>query len=73
VWFGCESGPDIINFQEEDKNWIKITAGNSTYKLAGMISEEFPQFEQYVEKSLVEIERGSLRFDRQNNFFHCCG
>ncbi|RWX51657.1 DNA polymerase III, beta subunit [Candidatus Electrothrix marina] len=45
-----------MNFKEGEKNWINITAGSSTYKLAGMVTEEFPQFEQYNEEDLVEIQ-----------------
>jgi DNA polymerase-3 subunit beta len=51
-----ESGSATINFKEGDKNWINITAGSSTYKLAGMVTEEFPQFEQYDEQALVTME-----------------
>ncbi|MCI5123222.1 MAG: DNA polymerase III subunit beta [Candidatus Electrothrix sp. AR5] len=49
-----ESGSPTLNFKEGEKNWINITAGSSTYKLAGMATEEFPQFEQYNEEDLVE-------------------
>ncbi|MGB5687443.1 MAG: DNA polymerase III subunit beta [Candidatus Electrothrix sp.] len=49
-----ESGSPTLNFKEGEKNWINITAGSSTYKLAGMATEEFPQFEQYNEENLVE-------------------
>ena len=51
-----ESGSPTLNFKEGEKNWINITAGSSTYKLAGMMTEEFPQFEQYNEEELVETE-----------------
>jgi len=51
-----ESGSSIISFKEEDKNWVEITAGTSIYKLAGMVSEEFPQFPDYDEVKMVEIE-----------------
>jgi DNA polymerase-3 subunit beta len=51
-----ESGSSIISFKEEDKNWVEITAGTSIYKLAGMVSEEFPQFPDYDEGKMVEIE-----------------
>jgi DNA polymerase III subunit beta len=51
-----ESGSEMIHFKEEDKNWLKISAGSSTYRLAGMSSEEFPQFEQYSEDHLTELE-----------------
>ncbi len=51
-----ESGAPTLNFKEGKKNWINITAGSSTYKLAGMMAEEFPQFEQYTEEGLVKFE-----------------
>ncbi len=51
-----ESGSSIITFKEEEKNWVKITAGPSLYKLAGMVSEEFPQFPEYDVEKMVEIE-----------------
>lgn len=51
-----ESGSAILSFKEEDKNWVEIKAGTSIYKLAGMVSEEFPQFPDYDEKRMVEIE-----------------
>jgi DNA polymerase-3 subunit beta len=51
-----ESGSPTLNFKEGEKNWINITAGSSTYRLAGMMTEEFPQFEQYNEEDLVETE-----------------
>jgi DNA polymerase-3 subunit beta len=51
-----ESGSAILSFKEEDKNWVEITAGTSIYKLAGIVSEEFPQFPDYDEGSMVEIE-----------------
>jgi DNA polymerase-3 subunit beta len=51
-----ESGSPSLNFKEGEKNWINITAGSSTYKLAGMATEEFPQFEQYNEEDLMEAQ-----------------
>ncbi|MCI5166027.1 MAG: DNA polymerase III subunit beta [Candidatus Electrothrix sp. GM3_4] len=51
-----ESGFPTLNFKEGEKNWINITAGSSTYKLAGMATGEFPQFDQYNEEDLMEAE-----------------
>jgi DNA polymerase-3 subunit beta len=51
-----ESGSAIISFKEEEKNWVDITAGSSNYKLAGMVSDEFPQFPNYNEEAMVEVE-----------------
>ena len=51
-----ESGSPTISFQEEEKNWVKITAGSSVYRLAGMVSDEFPQFPDYNQEAMVEID-----------------
>lgn len=50
-----ESGSPTISFQEEEKNWVKITAGSSVYRLAGMVSDEFPQFPDYNQEAMVEL------------------
>ncbi len=49
------SSPDIT-FQEKEKNWVDISAGPSLYKLAGMVSDEYPQFPAYEEESMVDID-----------------
>ena len=51
-----ESGSSVISFKEEDKNWVEITAGPSVYRLAGMISDEFPQFPEYNEEAMVGVD-----------------
>jgi DNA polymerase-3 subunit beta len=53
-----ESNYPLISFQEREKNWVDITAGSSMYKLAGMQSDEFPQFPEYEEENMVEMESG---------------
>ncbi len=57
-----ESASTVISFKEEEKNWVDITAGSSNYKLAGMVSKEFPQFPDYDEEAMVELE-GSVFVD----------
>ncbi len=51
-----ESGSSVISFKEEEKNWVEITAGPSVYRLAGMISDEFPQFPEYDEEAMVSVD-----------------
>jgi len=51
-----ESGSPTISFQEEEKNWVKITSGSSVYRLAGMVSDEFPQFPDYNREAMVELD-----------------
>ena len=39
-----ESGSESINIEEIDNSWVIIKAGLSTYNLAGMPNDEFPEF-----------------------------
>ena len=50
-----EAGSDTIKIEEKDKNWARIKAGKSVYNLAGTSSEEFPDFPEYNEESLVSL------------------
>ena len=50
-----ESGDNLIKIEEKDKNWAKIIAGSSIYNLAGTSSEEYPDFPEYSEETLVAI------------------
>ncbi len=51
-----ESNAPVISFQEKENCWVDIKAESSQYKLAGMVSDEFPQFPDYDEKNMVEME-----------------
>ena len=55
-----ESASPTISFQEEEKNWVKITAGSSVYRLAGMLSDEFPQFPEYNQDTMVELDCANM-------------
>ena len=50
-----EAGSDTIKIEEKDKNWARIKSGKSVYNLAGTSSEEFPDFPEYNEESLVSL------------------
>jgi len=50
-----ESGTDAIEIEEHENNWVKINTGKSVYNLAGISSEEYPQFPDYSEEEMVEI------------------
>ena len=50
-----ESGSDSIRIEEKDKKWARIKAGSSMYNLAGTSSEEYPDFPEYKEESLVSL------------------
>lgn len=74
-----ESGSPTISFLEEDNCWVKITAGSSVYRLAGMVGDEFPQFPEYDQEALVELDSSvmndlidktifSIALDKENVF-----
>lgn len=53
-----ESGSDTITIKETDNSWVIISAGLSTYNLAGMASDDFPEFPEFNEEKLVSFEAG---------------
>lgn len=53
-----ESGSDTITIQETENSWVVISAGHSTYNLAGMPSDEYPEFPEYEEDNFVSFEAG---------------
>lgn len=53
-----ESGSDTITIQETENSWVIISAGHSTYNLAGMSSDEYPEFPEYKEDNFVSFEAG---------------
>ena len=48
-----ESGNHQISIEEKENNWVVITAGMSTYNLAGMSGEDFPDFPEIEEDTFV--------------------
>ena len=56
-----ESGSDSLKIEEKDKNWAHIKAGSSMYNLAGTASEEYPDFPEYNEDSLVSLPSELIR------------
>jgi DNA polymerase-3 subunit beta len=44
-----ESGSKSITIEETENSWVIIKAGLSTYNLAGISSDEFPEFPEYEE------------------------
>ncbi len=51
-----ESGSSTITLEETDNSWVIITAGDSTYNLAGMANDEFPEFPEYEDDTFVSFE-----------------
>lgn len=55
-----ESGSETITIQETENSWVIISAGLSTYNLAGMASDEFPEFPTFSEDKFVSFEAGII-------------
>lgn len=51
-----ESGSDSLTITESENSWVVIQTGLSTYNLAGMASDEFPEFPEYEEDSFVSFD-----------------
>ncbi|WP_265588588.1 DNA polymerase III subunit beta [Desulfotalea psychrophila] len=51
-----ESGSEKISIEEKENSWVVIKAGQSTYNLAGMASDEYPEFPEYDEDSFTVFE-----------------
>lgn len=51
-----ESGSETITIEETDNSWVIIRAGLSKYNLAGLASDEFPEFPEYEEDSFISFE-----------------
>jgi DNA polymerase III subunit beta len=51
-----ESGTNFLAVEELDNYWVNIKSGASTYNLAGIASEEFPEFPEYSNDGFVSIE-----------------
>jgi DNA polymerase-3 subunit beta len=51
-----ESGSETITIEETENSWVIIKAGLSTYNLAGMASDEFPEFPDYEEDTFIPFE-----------------
>jgi len=50
-----ESGSDLISLEELENNWVKIHVGTSVYNLAGISSEEYPEFPDYNTEQLTAV------------------
>lgn len=51
-----ESGSETITIEETDNSWVVITAGHSTYNLAGMANDEYPEFPEFDDENFVSFE-----------------
>jgi DNA polymerase-3 subunit beta len=51
-----ESGSDAISVEETENSWVVIKTGLSTYNLAGMPNDEYPEFPEYEDENFISFE-----------------
>ncbi|MEW6595064.1 MAG: DNA polymerase III subunit beta [Thermodesulfobacteriota bacterium] len=56
-----ESGAEQIHLEIKENNWARITADSTSYKLAGMPSEEYPAFPEYAEANMVPLASDEVK------------
>ncbi len=68
-----ESGPDPISIEEKENSWVHILTGRSTYNLAGMPADEFPQFPSFDNDNLSNLESFIFQELIDKTFFSIAG
>ncbi|HKJ66235.1 MAG TPA: DNA polymerase III subunit beta [Desulfopila sp.] len=51
-----ESGSTEITLEETENSWAVIKAGLSTYNLAGIDADEYPEFPEYEKENFISFE-----------------
>jgi DNA polymerase-3 subunit beta len=51
-----ESGSEAISVEETKNSWVVIKTGLSTYNLAGMPNDEYPEFPEYEDDNFLSFE-----------------
>jgi len=78
-----ESGSDLISIEETENSWVIINAGLSTYNLAGMPSDDFPEFPSFNEETFISFDAHvfselidkiiySIANEQENNYLLTC-
>ncbi len=55
-----ESDAEMISFDEKENRWIRIEAGTSTYNVAGMDPDEYPEFPDYDPEGGIALPADKL-------------
>ena len=55
-----ESGSQSIIIQENERSWVTINAGLSTYNLAGIEASEYPDFPENEDENFVLIQTNEI-------------
>ena len=56
-----EAGSDHIHIEEKENSWVQVSVETGDYNIAGIESDEFPNFPEYDQKNLITFEAGKLQ------------
>ncbi len=56
-----ESDSELITIEERENCWVRIIAESSKYNLAGMPVDDFPEFPEYNEETMVYFSSDYIR------------
>lgn len=56
-----EADCEHIHLQEKENSWVQISVETGDYNIAGMESDEFPNFPEYDQENLITVEAGHLQ------------
>ena len=51
-----ESGSETLVFEEQENFWVNIRSGLSTYNLAGLSHDEFPEFPEFSSEGFITLQ-----------------
>lgn len=56
-----EAGSAHIYIEEKENSWVKVSVETGDYNIAGIESDEFPNFPEYDKENLITFEAGKLQ------------
>ncbi|MBU0682033.1 MAG: DNA polymerase III subunit beta [Proteobacteria bacterium] len=56
-----EASCNHIHIEEKENSWVQVSVETGDYNIAGMESEEFPNFPEYNSDNLITVEAGNIQ------------
>ncbi|PLX50742.1 MAG: DNA polymerase III subunit beta [Desulfobulbaceae bacterium] len=56
-----EAGSDHIHIEEKEKSWVQVSVETGDYNIAGMESDEFPNFPEYDAENLIKVQSADIK------------
>lgn len=56
-----EAGSEHIHIEEKENSWVQVSVETGDYNIAGIESDEFPNFPEYDEQNLITMEAADLK------------